>query len=237
MKNHALIAGYADVLAGALSYDRSLARRVRQEVEEHLWEAVAAESTADRVEAQRHVIAKFGDPHAIAARFAAVSLAKRARKLAAIAIIVIGGAYALMKARLMWYAAAQLVISGDLQTIGSTVTRIDGYAFWLSVVIGIAAWAYIGSRRIPSRFNPDWRRELRLFIILCGVATATLIASVIGDAILTGLRMAGTGWSPAFLLPVALLAVEIAGVGALAFLATRAALRIRDFAESAAPAP
>jgi hypothetical protein len=37
-------------LAGALSFDRSLSRCVRQEVEDHLWEAVAADPIGNRFE-------------------------------------------------------------------------------------------------------------------------------------------------------------------------------------------
>ena len=158
-----------------------------------------------------------------------MSLARRARKLAAIAILVIGGAYALMKARLAWYAAAQLVMSDELRTIGGVVARIDGYVFWLSVAIGIVAWAYIGNRYIPVRLHPACLKELQRFFALCGAATAALIASVIGDTVLTGLRMAGMGWSPAFLLPVVLMAVEITGVGALALLIGNATLRSAQF--------
>lgn len=221
MQEPGLISDYADRLAGALSFDRSLSRRARQEVEQHLWEAAAAEPTDDGNEAQRRAIARFGDHHAIAAQFAAVSLAKQARNLAAIAILVIGGAYALMKARLAWYAATQLVIGDELRSIAGVVARIDAYAFWLSV--GIGAWAYIGRRQVPLRLNPASRKELLRFFALCGAATAALITSVVGDAILTGLRLAGMGWSVAFLLPVVLMAVEVAGVGALAFLIGRAA--------------
>jgi len=236
VRNPGLISDYVDALARELDFDRSLARRVRQEIEEHLWEAAAAEPAADRDEAQRRAVERFGDPHAIAAQFATVSLARQASKLAAIAIFVIGSTYALMKARLAWYAVAQLVVSDELRTISGAVARIDGYAFWLSVAIGIAAWAYIGSRHVPVRLNPSCRKELHRFFALCGAATTALIASAIADAILTGLRLAGMGWSPAFLLPVVLMTVEIACVGALAFLIGNAALRTRHFANPAAPA-
>jgi 3-dehydroquinate synthetase len=53
-------------LAGALSFDRSLSRCVQQEVEDHLREAVAADPSGDRLEAERRAIANFGDPHVTA---------------------------------------------------------------------------------------------------------------------------------------------------------------------------
>jgi hypothetical protein len=58
-----MISAYLESLAGALSFDRSLSRCVRQEVEDHLWEAVAADPISDRLEAERRAIANFGDPH------------------------------------------------------------------------------------------------------------------------------------------------------------------------------
>jgi hypothetical protein len=60
-----VIYDYLESLAGALSFDRSLSRCVQQEVEDHLWEAVATDPIGDRLEAERRAIANFGDPHII----------------------------------------------------------------------------------------------------------------------------------------------------------------------------
>jgi hypothetical protein len=46
-----VIDAYVDALLGALRHDRSLARRVRREVEDHLWEAVAADPSVEDREA------------------------------------------------------------------------------------------------------------------------------------------------------------------------------------------
>jgi len=48
-------------------------------VEDHLWEAVAADPSEESREAQRRAIAGFGDPRLIAAQFAAVSHRSRNR--------------------------------------------------------------------------------------------------------------------------------------------------------------
>src|SRR5690348_758660 len=74
-----VIAAYVERLAQALDFDPSLSQRVRREVEDHLWEAVAANPTGDRLEAERRAVANFGDPEAIAARFVVVSVAKARR--------------------------------------------------------------------------------------------------------------------------------------------------------------
>src|SRR6266403_1450386 len=46
-----MIPDYLERLARELSFDRSLARNVRQEVEDHLWEAVAADPTGNMLAA------------------------------------------------------------------------------------------------------------------------------------------------------------------------------------------
>jgi hypothetical protein len=57
-----VISAYVERLVDKLSFDRSLSRYVRQEVEDHLWEAVAADDLGDTPEAQRRAVANFGDP-------------------------------------------------------------------------------------------------------------------------------------------------------------------------------
>jgi len=98
MQEAGLISDYLESIADALSFDRSLSRRVRQEVEDHLREAAAADPIGDRLEAERRAIASFGASHAIAAQFAIVSLAKHTRRVGAAAIVVIAAVFAAMKA-------------------------------------------------------------------------------------------------------------------------------------------
>ncbi|HYW90414.1 MAG TPA: hypothetical protein VFB50_21775, partial [Chloroflexota bacterium] len=95
-----MIPEFAEALAGRLGFDRSLSRAVRQEVEDHLWEAAAAELTDDPLEAQRRAIAKFGDPRAIAREIAAVALARSARRAGVAAMLVSAIVFVAMKTRL-----------------------------------------------------------------------------------------------------------------------------------------
>src|SRR5207237_525415 len=117
MPKAGVISDYLESLADALSFDQSLSRCVRQEVEDHLWEAVAADPMSDRIEAERRVIANFGHPHVIAAQFAVVSLAKQTRRAGLAVILVIVGVFATMKARVAWYAIAQQTISEDMRAV------------------------------------------------------------------------------------------------------------------------
>jgi hypothetical protein len=222
-----MIQDYLELLARELDFDRSLSRCVRQEVEDHLWEAVASDPAKNMLEAQRRAIGNFGDARVIAAQFAVISLARRSRRAGVAAILVIAGVFIAMKARIAWYAAMQWAIDDDMRAVSGVVVLVDRYAFWLSVIIGIGGWVYIRSREIPVAFYPAYRRQLRCFFALCGAAAAALVVSVISDAVLTALQLRGTGLSAMSLVPILSMALEIVFVGILAFhirgIASRAA--------------
>jgi HAAS len=217
MQDAGVIAAYADLLGAKLGFDRSLSRRVRQEVEDHLREAAAAVPAGDPGEAERQAIAKFGDPHDIAAQFAVLLLAKKTRDAGASGILIIAGVFAAMKARVAWYAATQWSLCDNARVLGRVVGLLDTYAFWLSVILACAAFAYIANRAIPASFHAAYRRELRIFTLLCTAAAAALAVSVISDGALTALHLFGTEWSGKFLIPIFSLAIEIAGAGILVF--------------------
>jgi hypothetical protein len=209
-----VISEYVDRLASKLAFDPPLSRRVRREVEDHLWEAVSADPAADRREAERRAVSNFGDPHAIAAQFAVGSLAKHARRVGIVAMVVIASVFVAMKARLTWYAVMDCS-TDQIGTLGQIVVSIDRYAFWLSVFVGTAAWIYIDSRRIPAAFTPEYGTQLHRFSLLCLAATSALITSVISDGVLTSLRLVGTRWSLGSLIPVVSMAIEVVCAGGL----------------------
>jgi HAAS len=220
-----MIEAYLDQLARELDFDRSLSRCVREEVADHLWEAVAADRSGNSVEAERRAIANFGDARAIAAEFAIVSLARQSRRAGIAALLVIAGVFIAMKARVAWYAALQWAISDDMRALGGVVVLIDRYAFLSSLIMGLGGWIYIRSRRIPSAFDPAFRRQLRRFFLLSSAAAAALVVSVISDAVLTALQLRGAGLSTEFVMPILSMAIEIMGVGLLVFRIRGVALR------------
>jgi HAAS domain-containing protein len=214
MAEPGVIAEYLDRLASELDFDRSLSRCVRREVEDHLWEAVSADPAADRLEAERRAVTKFGDPHAIAMQFAVIALARRARRVGLASLLVTAGVFIAMKARLAWYATMERPVAG-MGALGQIVVSIDHYAFWLAVLAGLAGWVYIDRRRVPAAFTAGYRAELRRFALLSLAATGALVASVIGDGILTSLRLVGACWSVDVLMPLASMAVEVAAASGL----------------------
>ena len=211
-----MIPEYAGLLAGKLSFDRALSERVRREVEDHLWETVEDDSCADRREAERRAVAAFGDPGLIAAQFAVVSLTKRARRMGLALVLVIAGIFVAMKARLQWYAVTQWTLSEERAALGGIVGLIDKYAFWLAVTAGVAAWVWIATSGFPRDLTLDYRDRLRRFLVLSTAATGAVITSVVGDGVLTLLRLAGTEWSAQWLIPVASMAIELVCAGVLA---------------------
>jgi hypothetical protein len=220
-----MISDYLALLTRELDFDRSLSRCVRQEVEDHLWEAVAADPAGNTSESQRRAIANFGDARAIAAEFAVLSLARHSRRAALVAVLVIAGVFIAMKARIAWYGAMQSAISDDIRAVSALVGLIDRYAFLSSVVIGLGGWIYIQSRKIPATFDPAYRRQLRRFFLICGAAAAALIVSVTSDAVLTALRLRGTEFSATSLVSIFSLTIEIVCVAILVFQNRRIALR------------
>lgn len=212
-----MIADYLERLERELCFDRSLSRCVRQEVEDHLWEAVAADPTGNTLQAQRRAIANFGDPDAIAAQFAIVSLTRQARRAGVVAVLVVASVFIAMKARLAWYAAAQWALNDDVRAVGGLVSLVDRYAFLLSVVIGLGGWLYIRSRRIPAGFDPAYHSQLRRFFLLCSATAAALVVSVISDGVLTALLLHGMEMSVAFTVPIASMTIEAGCLGILVF--------------------
>jgi len=212
-----MIQDYLDGISRELDFDRSLARCVRQEVEDHLWEAVAADPAGNLLEAQRRAVANFGDARVIAAQFAVLSLARQSRRAGVAAVLVVAGIFIAMKARVAWYAATQWAISDDLRAVGGLVGMVDRYAFLLAAIVGLAGWLYIRSREIPAALHPAYRRQLHRFFVLCCTAAAALAVSVVSDAVLTALNLRGTELSAASVVPIISMTIEIACVGMLVF--------------------
>jgi len=205
-----MISQYLGRLARELDFDPSLSRRVLQEVEDHLRETIERDPVADRLEAERRAVAKFGDPRTIAAQFAVVSLAALARRVAFAAVLLIGAVFIAMKARLAWYGVMQCPLAEEMRALSGIVLTIDRWAFWLALLAGAAGWIYIDSRRAPAALTREYRARLRRFSLLCSAAAAALIVCVAADGLLTVLRLIGAQWSVAFIVPLFSVAIEIA---------------------------
>jgi hypothetical protein len=203
-----LIHKYIDTLARELSFDRSLSRRVCEEVEDHLRQSAERHTARGPIEAERHAIELFGPAKAIAAQFVATSLLKRSRAVGPVVVLIVFGVFAAMEARLAWYAATGWTASkpSGFQDIGVITYSFDRYAFYLALIAGLCAWAY--ASRMPSGALDKTR--LQRSFMLSSAAVAALIGSVLADIVLTALRLSGVGWSISHLLPIASVGIEVA---------------------------
>ena len=207
-----MIADYLEQLSDTLSFDHALSRCVVHEVEDHLREAVAADPAPDRLEAERRAVENFGDARVLAAGFAAVALARSARKVGVAVALAIAVVLLAMRARIAWYAALQWTMREDAREFGALVVSIDRLALWLAVALGAAALVAIARQRAPAAFHPGYRKQLRGVFLLCGCAAGALAVSVIGDGVLTALQV-GTDLCAGAAVPLLAMAVEVACAG------------------------
>jgi hypothetical protein len=212
-----VISGYLEMLSAALSFDRALAQRVRQEVEDHLQEAIAADASNSGIAAEHRAIAEFGDAQAIAAQFAMISVAEQMRKLGIVLILVIASVFVAMKARIAWYAVTGGGVGHDMTPVARIVGSVDRYSFWLSVVIGIGSFAYVVGRPIPTFVDGRYRKQLRRVLVSCLAAIPPLVVSVVSDGVLTTIQLVGAELCAWSLVPIGTMAIEIACVGILVF--------------------
>jgi hypothetical protein len=210
-----VISAYLDTLSAALSFDPHLAQRVRHEVEDHLQQAIAAGRSSDGIAAERRAIAAFGEPEALAAQFAAISIAEQVRKLGLALVLVIASVLIAMKGRVAWYAIAGGGAGHDQTAVTAIIGSIDRYAFWLSVFIGACGFAYVMSQPIPLFADRRYRKQLRRVLALCLAAITSLVLSVISDGALTAIGLTRAELGAGSLVPIGTMAFEIACVGIL----------------------
>ena len=207
MRQPSLIADYLDAVAHELSFDTALSLRVRAEIEDHLWEATDGGRS---LEDQSQAIENFGDPHELAQQYIAASLLRRVRRLGVAMILASTAIFLAMKMRVVWYAFMQLELNAHWAVARAIGLEIDRCGSILAIAFTLIGWAYIGTRRAPIRFHLTYNRQLNRCIVLCCGAAGALTLSVVIETILTGMRLFGTEWSAASLVPILSLAVEMA---------------------------
>ena len=117
MPQRSPVADYLGALTHDLGFDRPLAHRVRQEVEDHLWEAAAANGDTS-IETQERAVRRFGEAREIAGQYAALSLLRQARRSGAIIVLALGALCIAMRGRVAWYGLMQWALSDTLQPVG-----------------------------------------------------------------------------------------------------------------------
>jgi hypothetical protein len=96
------VTDYLAVLARELGFDPALSRRVRGEVEDHLWQAADVRGGRS-VENQLQAILSFGEPRELARGYLTASLLAQIRRAGTAMIFAAAAIYLAMKARVAWY--------------------------------------------------------------------------------------------------------------------------------------
>lgn len=225
------ITEYLDALSRAIGFDLALSRRVRKEVEDHLWESAANASQADVIEAQRDAISRFGDPCEIARQYVASSLFAQVRRVSLTALLALVGIYIAMKGRGAWYGMMQWELTEHLKAaVGSWIT-VDLNAFRIAMVIVVVGLAYVGSRRLPVSLHRSYCRQVKRCVLLCAITAVALLVSVLSDMVITGFRVYEIRLFVPLLVPLLSIAAEIGLVIALG-LHIRATIQRIAFASS-----
>jgi hypothetical protein len=218
-----MIEAYLQQLTDALDFDPVLSARLLPEIRTHLEEALAAEHGDDRQEAERRVVARFGNPRSLAAQFASISLAQHTRRASLAILVAAVVLMASMKARVAWHAFIQTTLTAPPPPIAHIVIVVDRYAFWLAAATGVAALLYIARHPTPVHAHGRYRKHLRRAASLFVCATALLGVSVGSDLILAALQFRSDVGAVVL---IASMAVEIGCVAVLAVMVASAARRV-----------
>jgi hypothetical protein len=211
VRQSAPVTDYLAVLARELGFDPALSRRVRSEVEDHLWHAAEARGGRS-VENQRQAILGFGEARELARGYVAASMLAQIRWAGATMIFAATAIYVAMKARVAWYGWMRWEPNPDYIAVSAIALPIDRYATMLAIIGALIACAYIATRRAPVRVDRSYRNQLNRCIVLCGASVGVLSLCVATEVVLTGVRLSGTQWCAATVVPVLSLLVEIAAV-------------------------
>jgi hypothetical protein len=224
------VTDYLAVLARELYFDPALSHRVCCEVEDHLWHAAEARG-GPSVENQRGAILGFGEARELARGYVAASMLAQIRWAGGTMILAASAIYVAMKARVAWYGWMRWEPNQDFSALSAIALSIDRYATVLAIVAALIGCAYIATRRAPSLVDWSYRKQLNRCIVLCDASAIALSLCVATEVVLTAVRMSGTQWCAATVVPVLSLLVEIAAVTGFV-LSIRTTIRRTELAAS-----
>lgn len=128
-----VIDDYVAALRRDLDFDPPLARRLADEVESHLWEAVEADPAGPSPEAERRAVARFGLAREVAAQFASDAIARQARRSWIMLAATVAVTFIAMRLRVIWLDD----LGGSVSTLAPLVDR---YAFIAALLVGMVGW-------------------------------------------------------------------------------------------------
>lgn len=218
------IASYLDALAREVAFDTSLSRRIRAEVEDHLWEAADHRPGGASEENQQSAIAQFGDARELARQLVPAYLLAQMRRVALSTLVAVVAMFVLMKARIAWYGYFEWKFNQDWPGAMHAGLWIYQCAFAAALILALIGCIHIGACRVPVRFDAGYGRRLHDCIVLCVMGALALMAMVATEVSLTCLRLRGIDLPIDAAFPMGALMGEIAAIVWLAAL-IRGALR------------
>jgi len=144
----------------ALGFDRRLARRVHDEIEAHLLDAIGD------AQSESEAIARFGNPHSLARDYAEAALPERLRRAGTMAGVLAFATFIFMRLRSML-----LALPGMEAGPGMTLTLIDRAGFAAGLFFSVYAWHV-------ARSTSGATRARRSFAPLLGAVAAFLLSIV-----------------------------------------------------------
>lgn len=160
-----LIDTYLAAFDRELAFDRRLARRVHEEVEAHLHDAM--DDAATEVEAIR----RFGNPQALAQQYVAASLPYRVQKAWILALVLAATTFAFMRLRSVWLGLPD-IDSGPL----AALTTIDRVGFIAGVIFGLYG-CHVSRRSARKALSPLLGAAIAFALsIAASLTRATLVS-------------------------------------------------------------
>ncbi|MCX7363196.1 MAG: hypothetical protein NTV97_15255 [Alphaproteobacteria bacterium] len=193
-----LIDDYVARLRRDLDFDPSLAGRMADEVESHLWEAAEADPAWPLPEAQRRAVERFGLAREFAGQFAVDAVNRQAKRTWGALLATLVVTFIAMRLRVIWLGEV-----GD--TLSTLAPLIDRYAFVAAITLGTIGW----------------------LAFRCSVVTLALCLSALAASIVAGIVRADLFVEGAPLHVLLAAAGEIALIGLLSFHVVSLGRRLR----------
>jgi len=221
------VAAYLDALTRELAFDPPLCRRVREEVQGHLCEALDAQAAEPTWADETRAVERFGSPRALADQYRVLSAFTRVRRSGLVVVLAVAGVFIAMEARISWYALTQWRASEKLQAISAVALPIDKYAFLLAAAFGIAGWLYAMTLPIPPALRSAALAPLRRCHLLFGMSALSISVAVGIELFLSLYRFAEASMALNVVFPGATILLEAAIVVAAALTLRRTARRLQ----------
>lgn len=170
-----MIDEYADSLSAKLAFDPELAKRVRDEVADHLYETASAIDANDR-DREALAIARFGHADSIVRDLAAIAWKTKLRYSRNILFLAVSVVFISMRVRSYCFDEYVDEIKGA-GLLGTAISCIDKYAFILAIMIAVT---YFLLEKWGDRLLSDQRSllqgELSFFAVISGVVLIDISA-------------------------------------------------------------